>query len=551
MNPWLNPQPYTVAYTTAGERQNHHFNADVSSLLAWLIAHPSVDVSLYCKDAYMFSVGLFSAWLAGKKVHLPSDEITLNKLSNPVILTDFKHLGTSIEAIINTSHAPPVTTAPSPASQLIIYTSGSTGEPKPVLKTYKQLLIEIQSLEALFGKTIQDSIIVSTVSHQHLYGLLFRVLWPLLSGRAFESETAFFPEQWTEKTRKHKRVTFVASPAHYKRFCTQMPWQELAPHISMMFSSAGLLAADTATELKKSTGIAITEIFGSTETGGVAWRRAPQFWQAMPNILLRANNSNALEICSPHLGHNNWYTMDDGVVFDEIGHFMLTGRLDRIVKVEEKRVALATVESELRALLSIEDAFVQFQTQNNRQFLRAYVVLNSISRDELLRLGKHKFIQILKQQLQGIIDPLAIPRQWRFIDALPTDAQGKVVPRLLQPEFDATILLPTIINIDIYEQKCIFTLHALAETAYFGGHFPEHPILPGVTQIHWAVQLARSHYVLPSVFLKMEAVKFQRIIVPDSIIKLDLEWDPIKQRLYFAFYSEAGAHSSGRITFQS
>jgi hypothetical protein len=242
--------------------------------------------------------------------------------------------------------------------------------------------------------------------------------------------------------------------------------------------------------------------------------------------------------------------MDDGVVFDDTGHFMLTGRLDRIVKVEEKRVALASVETELRALLCIEDVFVQLQTQNNRQFLRAYIVLNKQAQDELHRLGKHNFIQTLKQKLQSVLDPLAIPRQWRFIDSLPTDAQGKVVPSLLIPECDTPVLLPTIINTAVIEQKCTLTLHVLAETTYFEGHFPEHPVLPGVTQIHWAVQLARTLYEFPTSFQKMEAVKFQRIIVPDSIVKLDLEWDPIKQRLYFAFYSEAGPHSSGRMIFQ-
>src|SRR6201999_478108 len=63
------------------------------------------------------------------------------------------------------------------------FTSGSTGERKRIGKTLSQLEIEIRTLESLWGETLGDAGCLGTVSHQHIFGLTFRLLWPLMAGR--------------------------------------------------------------------------------------------------------------------------------------------------------------------------------------------------------------------------------------------------------------------------------------------------------------------------------------------------------------------------------
>jgi hypothetical protein len=48
----------------------------------------------------------------------------------------------------------------------------------------------------LFGTPLGDAAIVATVSHQHIYGLLFKVLWPLSTGRAIHARSIAFPKSW-------------------------------------------------------------------------------------------------------------------------------------------------------------------------------------------------------------------------------------------------------------------------------------------------------------------------------------------------------------------
>ena len=61
-------------------------------------------------------------------------------------------------------------------------TSGTTGEGQPVVKALRHLEDEIAALDERLGPALEgDTRIFATASHQHIYGLLFRLLWPLAS----------------------------------------------------------------------------------------------------------------------------------------------------------------------------------------------------------------------------------------------------------------------------------------------------------------------------------------------------------------------------------
>jgi len=93
------------------------------------------------------------------------------------------------------------------APALVVYTSGTNGEPLAIGKSLAQLDAEVHALEARFGALcdtglapvnlateamagfdddddVEMPVIWATVTHQHIYGLLFRVLWPLAAGRS-------------------------------------------------------------------------------------------------------------------------------------------------------------------------------------------------------------------------------------------------------------------------------------------------------------------------------------------------------------------------------
>jgi len=84
---------------------------------------------------------------------------------------------------------------------------------------------------------------------------------------------------------------------------------------------------------------------------------------------------------------------------------------------------------------------------------------------------------------------------------------------------------------------------------WFRGHFPGRPILPGVVQLAWAVELAHAHLQVDTAVRQVTALKFRRVIRPGATVRLELEWTPAGSTLGFC-YSERGlACSSGRIHF--
>ncbi|WP_413112150.1 3-hydroxyacyl-ACP dehydratase [Thaumasiovibrio sp. DFM-14] len=81
----------------------------------------------------------------------------------------------------------------------------------------------------------------------------------------------------------------------------------------------------------------------------------------------------------------------------------------------------------------------------------------------------------------------------------------------------------------------------------FKGHFPTAPILPGVSQIDYVMQLATKYLPISGDFSQIDKLKFQLPLSPEKTIKLSIHWLPEQQALTFIYTSDAGVHSSGRI----
>ncbi|MEO6919757.1 MAG: AMP-binding protein [Collimonas sp.] len=565
---WRDGRPLSLAY----------FLAQVEGWRSLLERHAGTRFALYSSDSATFACILFGAWQAGKTVYLPGD----------VLPATCANLGALVDGYLGEfpAHCTPLTVAATdniPAGHgfktlapdfpgLVIYTSGSTGEPQAVPKFLSQLATEVASLEQLFGDRVGDAEIFATVSHQHIYGLLFKVLWPITMGRAIHAQQTNFLEELQPGDRP---VVLVSSPAHLKRLPAELSPHQTSPAFSTIrsiFSSGGPLPPEVAAEAGRLLGSVPVEVYGSSETGGVAWRQrlagADDSWRVMPAIAWRvAANDELLEIRSPHLPDTEWYAMADQVQALDLQRFRLKGRVDRIVKVEEKRISLDALERQLKSLAPVADARVllleqsesQSQSQQ-RQRIAAFVVLSAAGRQMLSAQGKLTLNRLLRDGMAQAVEPVALPRSWRYLDALPLNAQGKTTRAgllaLLEPqEPSAPVDLaarPTRPLRQVLEQephRVLLELAVPSDLLYFDGHFEGAPILPGVVQVDWAINYGREYFALAPQFMGMQALKFQRVITPGMVVQLELLHDQQKNNLTFRMVSAAGQHASGRIIF--
>ena len=124
-----------------------------------------------------------------------------------------------------------------------LYTSGSTGEPKLVRKTLLQLETEAVVLEQQWGERLGDLPLLATVPHQHIYGLLFRIVWPLCSGRVFDAVTCVRPDVLEARLKQFGRAALASSPAHLSRLPQLIALPALKGLVGPIFSSGGPLEA--------------------------------------------------------------------------------------------------------------------------------------------------------------------------------------------------------------------------------------------------------------------------------------------------------------------
>lgn len=89
-----------------------------------------------------------------------------------------------------------------------------------------------------------------------------------------------------------------------------------------------------------------------------------------------------------------------------------------------------------------------------------------------------------------------------------------------------------------------------ASLEYFAGHFPGCPLLPGVVQIGWAVELARQHIPFDASFRSLAGVKFTRVIQPGTSVCLLLAFDRERSELTFEYLIGGESCSGGRVRFQ-
>jgi len=398
--------------------------------------------------------------------------------------------------------------------------------------------------------------VVATVSHQHIYGLLFKVLWALCAGRPVHAGSAFFPED-LQRMAGNRPWLLLSSPAHLKRLPEQAT-QPDARQLRAIFSSGGPLPAEAACDAARLLGQRPLEIYGSSETGGIAWRQPDsdllqrrEHWQAMPGVSVRLGAEGELEVRSPHLPDSGWFSMADrAVLMEDIpAAFELRGRSDRIVKLEEKRISLTRIEQLLAASPLVEEVrVIVHQGRRARQFIAAFVVPTAQGQALLVAQGKLALNAALKTALAGAIEAIALPRLWRYLEALPVNSQGKVTLSALTALLESSApTLPNVTELQRSTGQVQLALDIPADLLYFRGHFPGAPILPGVVQTDWSLTLGRRYFNLPPRFLGLQTLKFQRVITPGMRVLLDLQFDTAKSQLSFRLHSDAGQHASGRF----
>lgn len=560
---------------------------DAGALVAALGSAPGQRWLVETEDPYRIAVALLAAAASGARIALPPNlqPGTLRELADGCarVLVDEGDFDASPARfdplspgrLVRAHDAPAAWKATPPsidrdAPLVELFTSGTSGPGKKVTKALRHLEDEVVELERGFGESVaRDAVVLATVSAHHLYGLLFRVLWPLSSSRPFSRDSVLLPDELLARVAETDRCVVVSSPAHLRHLAASPRLAEQAPRIGALFSSGGPLETRTALALEAALGFAPTEIFGSTETGGVASRRcsaadpSPR-WTPFAPVRI-AFDEGCLAVESPFVSApegsearaDERWRMGDRAEPDGEG-FRLLGRSDRIAKVGEKTLSLPEIEEALAAHLFVEAAAAGTWAGRGGVRLGAVVVLNAAGRLALAEDGRRALAAQLSELLRERWARIALPRRWRFVDALPVDARGKVSSQALEEVLSrpaADVLEPLVLASSRDGDDHVFELVVPRDLAYLDGHYNAFPLVPGVVQIHW-VMLAIGRIVAggsarPAGSRRMEAIKFKNVMRPAQRFTMRLWPDAAGLRWNFVLGHDGRVFSSGRIALDA
>jgi len=435
------------------------------------------------------------------------------------------------------------------------HTSGSTSSPKSIVKTFESLAKEVAFHRRRLAEVLaQKPVFLSTIEPHHMYGTLWRVMLPKAAGCHADPEVILTPESLIEKMRAARSVFLVTTPSFLERFAAYANLYDVPRNCIEITTSGALLTPAVSAAVARIFGIPPLEIFGSTETGGVACRRQTtpdSDWSVFDPVTVSATPDGRLEVRSP-FSFKKRFTMGDGVTLSaDRRSFKLRGRRDRLVKVAEQRVLLPELEDAVRSLPGIEDAALCPLEGPHGTYLGLVVVERDAHWDNgrLARCGSPapNRALALRQRLLPLFPKGSVPKKYRFVHELPRNAQGKVLASAIRKILTSNLVEPAVENIARTESSWSADFIFDPNAPYFKGHFPNFAVLPGVVQLglahHFAQAFLRKDFTIGCV----KKMKFSRPILPGERIRFTLE-KHAENELCYTYAKGNAICSSGCLT---
>ncbi|MEE8588810.1 MAG: AMP-binding protein [Sulfurimonadaceae bacterium] len=264
-----------------------------------------------------------------------------------------------------------VSALPSSAYALF-FTSGTTGVPTGAIKNRENVEGELDALQALFAPENFERVVV-TVPFIHIYGFLAGLMLPSRLGCEILLKEEYYPQELMT-LHEHKKTLVVTSPVYIKALLRLKRDHDL--NNVTFLSSTGLLVEEEVERFEKQYNTKLLQLFGSTETGGVAIKRGLNpYWEPLKGVSVTKNHESRMVVDSPYLSSHLFeekitlmkrpYTTTD-IIELEGKKFKLLGRANEIIKVSGKRISIVELENIIENGFGVADALISIKKDNTK-----------------------------------------------------------------------------------------------------------------------------------------------------------------------------------------
>jgi acyl-coenzyme A synthetase/AMP-(fatty) acid ligase len=513
----------TIAWRDGAPVTVRAFLADVRALADAL--PEGQHVFNVCTDRYRFTVSLCATLVAGKTSLLPSTHTPDMVRALASFAPDAFCLHDNDDCTIDLPRFRYPQTAPSDDAAretavphidgarvvAYVFTSGSTGVPVPHRKTWGFLVKNVRAAAARLGLLGEArATLIGTVPPQHMYGFESTVLLALLGGLAFSNRQPFYPvDIRAELAAVPEPRVLVSSPIHLRALFAN---EEALPRASLVLSATAPLSEKLARDAEVRLDAPLMEIYGSTETGQIATRRTARTaaWELFPDIALTPRADDASDSGEPTMWASGGHVeapvpMGDALELIDDTHFLLHGRKADLINIAGKRTSLAYLNHQLNAVPGVVDGVFYMPDETGADSepvrrLMALVVAPTLAAAEVQR------------ALRERIDAAFMPRPLLFVDTLPRNATGKlprdVLTQLIEQE---------------RKRRAALSFTVPPDHPALAGHFPGHPIVPGVVLLDHALDAIGSALGQNFDACRIESAKFLSPAQPGESLDIAYE----------------------------
>ena len=521
-----------------------------------------------CQDRYLFALGLAAALLRGQTSLMPPNALpdTLRQLPTshepggvPYLLIDDeppgteglpRHRVTRPTGVAPAREVPGIDTA---LEAVCLLTSGSTGAPQPHAKRWGPLVANIEAeaerLAVLLDRpTLAGLTLVATVPAQHSYGLESTVLLALLGGARFDAGRPFYPADIADALQRVPEPrALVTTPFHLKTLLlANLP----LPPVALTLSATAPLSPQLAAQAEAAFQGQLVEIYGCTEAGQVASRRttAGPLWHTLGALRISrdltrditrditrepgADGSDCFIVSGGHVTEPT--PLADVLVLQNPNgantHFQLLGRANDLIHVAGKRSSLAHLNFHLNRIEGVDDG--AFWLPDGTADNMAERIVRPVAFVVAPGLAARQIIAALRDTLESAF----VPRRVVHVDALPREATGKLTAAALRrlaletaletaPQTALQTALQTLApGPATADGDAVFDIPADHPT--FAGHFPGHPVLPGVAVLSLVMQALAARPLLAErlgATPRIDNAKFLRPVGPGTQLRVALK----------------------------
>jgi len=310
-------------------------------------------------------------------------------------------------------------------SQLLFFTSGSSGFPVGAFKSRDNLIQEVLVLKELVKKYNIKKVVV-TVPFVHIYGVLAGLLLPLyLKDVKLVVKDDFLPYELLEEV-SEKNTLVITTPVFIKSLGKLSDTKDLDS--SLFICSTGVIYNEDILLLENKYNTNIVQIFGSTETGGIAYKFSTDMqWTSLDGVQISTDEDKLAvksEFISKYILNKKIVKFNQPFITEDIvevnkNKFSLIGRSNKIIKIAGKRISALQIESIIENIDGVDKAIVEL------------VYKKELLRSEQIKITLQSEIKIdkktIKKKINDYYGVLTIPFSLIYVDKINYSAVGKKI----------------------------------------------------------------------------------------------------------------------------